>query len=452
MTARVLIIDDDPSLCEVLAESLAQRGHETAWRVSAGQAYELLGEHGFDVVVTDLNMAGMNGLELCERVASNYPDVPVIVVTAYGSMESAVAAIRAGAYDFVNKPVDMDALALAVERAAEHRRLKQEVKRVREVVARPKQLENMIGASAAMERVADLVSRISESDVNVLITGESGTGKELVAHALHARSSRSNGSFVAVNCAAVPESLLESELFGHARGAFTDARAARSGLFVRAHGGTLFLDEIGEIAPGMQAKLLRAIQERKVRPVGGDGEVPFDARLLAATNCDIDTEVAEKRFRKDLYYRINVVRIDVPPLRNRGNDVLLLAQHFVEQAAQRSGKPVVGLAPSAAEKLLNYDYPGNVRELENCIERAVALARHDHVTVDDLPDKLKSYRGSPLFFPNDDPEELIPMQQVEQRYIQRVLNAVGGNKTRAAKVLGFDRRTLYRKLDRYGLS
>ena len=212
------------------------------------------------------------------------------------------------------------------------------------------------------------------------------------------------------------------------------------------------MDEIGEIAPGMQAKLLRAIQERKVRPVGGDGEVAFDARLLAATNCDIDTEVAEKRFRKDLYYRINVVRIDVPPLRNRGNDVLLLAQHFLEQATQRSGKSVVGLAPSAAEKLLAYDYPGNVRELENCIERAVALARHDHVTVDDLPDKLKTYRGSPLFFPNDDPEELLPMQEVEQRYIQRVLNAVGGNKTRAAKVLGFDRRTLYRKLDRYRLS
>jgi two-component system response regulator AtoC len=452
MPARVLIIDDDRSMCEVLAEWLSLRGHQPTWRTSAAQAHQLLGERDFDVVLTDLSMEGMNGLELCERVVSSDADLPVIVVTAFGSMESAIGAIRAGAYDFVTKPVDMDTLALAVERAAEHRSLKQEVRRLRGAAAHPEQLPNMVGASPAMDRVADLVNRVAESDVNVLITGESGTGKELVARALHARSDRRHGLFVAVNCAAVPETLLESELFGHARGAFTDARAARAGLFVRANRGTLFLDEIGEIPLGMQVKLLRALQERKVRPVGGDTEVAFDARLLAATNCDIDTEVAEKRFRKDLYYRINVVRIDVPPLRTRGNDVLLLAHHFLEQAAERTGKPVVGLAAAAAEKLLGYDCPGNVRELENCIERAVALARHDHVTVEDLPEKIRSFHGSPLFFPNDDPNELIPMQQVEQRYIQRVLKAVGGNKTQAAKVLGFDRRTLYRKLERYGLS
>src|SRR5690606_2490159 len=303
--------------------------------------------------------------------------------------------------------------------------------------------------SPAMRKVNDLIGRVAESDANVLITGESGTGKELVARALHMRSPRSGGPFVAVNCAAVPETLLESELFGHAKGAFTDARQARTGLFVQASGGTLFLDEVGEMPLGMQPKILRSLQERRVRPVGGNTEVPFDARLITATNRDLETEVAERRFREDLYYRINVVRIEVPPLRARGNDILLLAQHFIERAAQRSGKSVVGLVSAAAEKLLSYDWPGNVRELENCIERAVALTRFDQVTVEDLPEKVRNYQSSHIVVASDDPNELLPMQEVERRYIQRVLKSVGGNKTQAAKVLGFDRRTLYRKLDRY---
>ncbi len=452
MNGRVLIVDDEQSMCELMDAALSRKGFETEWRTSADQAWELLDGREYDVVLTDLNMRDMNGLELTERIVSSRPDIPVVLVTAFGSLETAVAAIRAGAYDFITKPVEMDTLALVVERAVQHRTLKEEVKRLREAVDAGRLPGEMIGESPAMRKVNDLIGRVAESDANVLITGESGTGKELVARALHMRSPRSGGPFVAVNCAAVPETLLESELFGHAKGAFTDARQARTGLFVQASGGTLFLDEVGEMPLGMQPKILRSLQERRVRPVGGNTEVPFDARLITATNRDLETEVAERRFREDLYYRINVVRIEVPPLRARGNDILLLAQHFIERAAQRSGKSVVGLVSAAAEKLLSYDWPGNVRELENCIERAVALTRFDQVTVEDLPEKVRNYQSSHIVVASDDPNELLPMQEVERRYIQRVLKSVGGNKTQAAKVLGFDRRTLYRKLDRYALS
>jgi DNA-binding NtrC family response regulator len=303
-----------------------------------------------------------------------------------------------------------------------------------------------------MRTVYDLIERVADSEANVMITGESGTGKELVAHALHTRSLRRNGPFVAVNCAAVPETLLESELFGHSRGAFTDARQARTGLFVQGNGGTLFLDEVAEMPLGVQPKLLRALQERRVRPVGGNTELPFDARLVTATNRDLEQDVAHKHMREDLFYRINVVRIDVPPLRDRGSDVLLLAQYFIERAAQRSGKQVVGLVSGVAEKLLSYNWPGNVRELENCIERAVALTRFDQLTVEDLPEKVRGYQSTHVVVASDDPNELLPMHEVERRYIQSVLERVRGNKTQAAKLLGFDRRTLYRKIDHYALS
>jgi DNA-binding NtrC family response regulator len=303
----------------------------------------------------------------------------------------------------------------------------------------------MVGDSPAMKQVSSLVLRVAASDASVLITGESGTGKELVARAIHDRSGR-KGPFLAINCAAVPETLLESELFGHARGAFTDAHAARKGLFIEADGGTLLLDEIGEMAPGMQAKILRALQERKVRPVGGTTETPFDARIITATNRDLEAEVAQKRFREDLFYRINVVRIEVPPLRARGSDALQLAQHFLARGAARSGKPVIGLGSAVAERLLSYEWPGNVRELENCIERAVALTAYDEITLDDLPSKIREQKMSAMLPVADNPIELPSMQTVEDRYIQRVLQGVKGNKTLAAKILGFDRRTLYRKL------
>jgi two-component system response regulator AtoC len=308
--------------------------------------------------------------------------------------------------------------------------------------------QEILGTSPATQKMCDLVARVAESDATVLVAGESGTGKELVAKALHARSTRSAGPFVAINCAAVAESLLESELFGHAKGAFTDARVARTGLFVRAAGGTLFLDEIGEMPLGMQAKVLRALQERVVRPVGGQGEEAFDTRIVAATNRDLETEVAEKRFREDLFYRINVVRIEVPPLRARGTDVLTLAQHFIERFGAAAQRPVVGMTSAAADRLTAYPWPGNVRELQNCMEHAVTLGRFERIGVDDLPEKIRDHRPTEFNLDAADPTSFLPMEEVERRYIQRVLEAVGGNKTLAAQVLGFDRRTLYRKLER----
>jgi two-component system response regulator HydG len=298
--------------------------------------------------------------------------------------------------------------------------------------------------------VYELIERMTGSPVTVLVTGESGTGKELVARALHRGGPRRHGPFVAVNCAALPEPLLESELFGHARGAFTDARSARTGLLVGADRGTLLLDEIGEMPQGMQVKLLRALQERLVRPVGAGEEIAFDARIVAATNSDLGAAVEAGTFREDLYYRLNVVQIDLPPLRARGNDVLLLAQHFLERARVRAGKDVRGLSSDAARRLLAYRFPGNVRELQNCMERAVALARYDEIMPEDLPERIVHSRPTPVELPSaEDPADLPPLAEIERRYILGVLEAVGGQRLRAAQILGIDRKTLYRKLETY---
>jgi two-component system response regulator HydG len=311
------------------------------------------------------------------------------------------------------------------------------------------ELCGMIGRSPVMQQLFGLTRRIAPHARTALVTGETGTGKELVARAVHNKSKRREGPFVAINCAAVPHSLLESELFGHARGAFTDAKATRVGLFQQANGGTLFLDEIGELPIDVQPKLLRALQERKVRPVGDNREVPYDARIVAATNRDLENEVREKRFREDLFYRINVVKLEVPPLRSRGSDTLHLAHHFLKQFAERSGKPTLELSERAAERLMAYEWPGNVRELENCIEHAVALARFDQVTVEDLPEKLRGYLAGSFVATANDPTEIVTMEELEKRYLLRVFTLVGNNKSRAAEVLGIDRRTMYRKLERY---
>jgi two-component system response regulator HydG len=445
---RVLIIDDDKSMCEVLQAELEKRGFGAVTATTPDEGVRKLNEDDFGIVLTDINMSGMSGVDLCRQIVESREDIPVVVMTAYGSMEAAIGAIRAGAYDFVTKPFEMDDLSLTLERGLKHRALHEEVKRLRRVVVDQQRFDDILGTSPAMKKMYDLVARVADTETTVLVTGESGTGKELVAKAIHARSQRRDGPFVAINCAAMPENLLESELFGHVKGAFTDARTSRSGLFIKASKGTLLLDEIGEMPAGMQAKLLRALQERTVRPVGGDQEQPFDARIIAATNRDLETEVEEKRFREDLFYRINVVRIHVPPLRARGSDILLLAQHFLQRYQPSGNQRVVGIKSTAADKLLAYPWPGNVRELQNCIERAVALAQFDHVGVDDLPERVREYKSSRIAIESNDPAELLPMEEIERRYILRVLEAVGGNKTLAAQVLGFDRRTLYRKLER----
>jgi two-component system, NtrC family, response regulator AtoC len=440
-------------MVELVQLGLKKRGFVVVPFSNGADALAGLTEHDVDVVVTDLNMKGMTGLELCQTLVADRPDLPVIVLTAFGSFETAVGAIRAGAYDFVTKPVEIEALAIAIRRAAERRRLSGEVKRLREVVASTRGRGDLVGASPAMQQTYTLIDQVSATDATVLITGESGTGKEVVAREIHNRSRRKDAPFVAINCAAVPEALLESELFGHAKGAFTDAKQSRQGLFAQAHGGTLFLDEIGEMAISMQPKVLRAIQERKIRPVGAEGEITVDVRLVTATNRDLEEMVESKAFREDLYYRINVIHIPLPPLRARGGDVLLLAQHMLRQYAAVFDKKVMGLSPAAAERLVGYDWPGNVRELGNCLERAVALAHFEEIQVEDLPDKIRNRQTprSTSITANELPE-LLTLEEVERRHVLRVLEACHGNRTDAAKILGLDRKTLYRKLLRWGVN
>ncbi|MET0390715.1 MAG: sigma-54 dependent transcriptional regulator [Polyangiales bacterium] len=446
---RVLCIDDDQDQCSLLQATLTRLGYTAVTTTSPTTALEQVANEPFDAIITDLGMDEMDGLSFCERVLGTRPDVPVIVLTGKGSLEAAVGAMRVGAYDFLSKPIDDKLLAVSVARAVQHSQLKAEVRRLKVVLGDAPVASRLVGDSPAMRRVNELITRVGASEASVLIHGETGTGKELVARAVHDASPRRNGPFVALNCAAVPPTLLESELFGHARGAFTDAKTQRQGLFVEASGGTLFLDEIGEMPLEMQAKLLRALQERKVRPVGSNNEISFDSRIVTATHRDLEADVQKERFRQDLYYRINVVRIDVPALRERSSDVLKLAVHFLKTGCERSNKGPLQLSSPVADRLMAYDWPGNVRELENCIERAVALARLDHLTLDDLPEKILAYRADRFVMAASEVDEILSIDEIERRYIIRVIKMLNGNKARAAQMLGLDRRTLYRKLERY---
>ncbi len=445
---KILFVDDDRAMSDYVAEALRGVGYEVSTADSAARALEAVERDVFDLVVTDVRMRRDDGIELCRRLTERAPDLPVLVVTAFGSLEAAIAALRAGAEDFLPKPFELEQLQFSIERALRHRELQREVRRLRDLTREPVPGGLLLGDSAPMRRVRELIERIASVDATVLVLGESGTGKELVARALH-EVGRPGKPYVAVNCAALPEQLLESELFGHVKGAFTDARTARTGLLVQAGQGTVFLDEVGEMPPAMQAKLLRVLQERKVRPVGSSTEIPLEARLIAATHRDLEEEVEAGRFREDLFYRLNVLPVALPPLRARGNDVLLLAQHFLAQVAGRTGRAVVGLDPSTAERLLAYPWPGNVRELQNAIERAVVLTRHDHLTVTDLPERVQAPQARRAVLVGDEPTELISLEEVERRYILHVLQVVGGKRSEAANILGLDRKTLYRKLARY---
>ena len=445
--ATVLVVDDDADMRALLVDGLSRRGFAVRAVDGAESALAVLAETDVDAVVTDVRMRGADGIELTRAVGERRPGTPVLVVTGFGSLETAVDALRAGAVDFIQKPVEMRALAILVARAVEVRRLRAELVRLRQPVVLDGDL-GLLGDSAAVRRVRELVGQVARLQSNVLVTGESGTGKEVVARALHAASLRRDGPFVAVNVSAIPDSLLESQLFGHVKGAFTDARDARAGLFQRASGGTLFLDEIGEMPAAMQPKLLRALQERKVRPVGGDVEVAVDFRLVCATNRDLEEADADGSFREDLYYRVNVIPIELPPLRARGRDVLLLAHHFLQAQAMKLDRPVSRLSVAAGEALLSWHWPGNVRELENCVEHAVALAKFDEILVEDLPPRLRGER-------NKRPREDTPpghdsgpptLADVERRHILEVLASCGGNKQKAAELLGIGRKTLYRKL------
>jgi DNA-binding NtrC family response regulator len=449
---RILLVDDDAALSAILSDRLTSRGYSVTLRATAASALEVVHELDFDAVLVDVDLPGMDGVELCKRVLELHPNVPVIMITALSSISAAIGAIRAGAYDFLQKPFALEQLTLAIDRGVALARLRDEVKRLHLAVADAHRFDELLGASPRMTELFALLTKVARSSAPVLITGESGTGKELVAKALHERGAHPSGPFVVVNCAAMPAELLEAELFGHGRGAFTDAKTAKTGLFVAAHGGTIFLDEIGEIPLPLQPKLLRALQERTVRPVGDTKEIPFDARILTATNRDLETMVEEQRFREDLFFRINVIQVSLPPLRSRGADVLLLAQSFLERIAARANKDVRGFSPEAAQKLMAYSWPGNVRELQNCVERAVALAVYDTLGAGDLPDKIRAFKSTRLVVDGEDPSELLSLDELERRYVTRVVEAVQGNKSAAARILQIERKTLYRMLERWGMT
>ena len=443
--ASVLLVDDEEDTRMLLCETLKRRGLDVHSVASAAECLDYLRDHDIDVVISDIQMPGMTGVELCEQLKMRHPHILSIMLTGLGTYDTAIAAVRAGAYDYVTKPVKVDALLVVLERAFEHLLVKREARRLQSAAHVSAPIPGLVGASAAMRETTAMIRRVADSDATVLITGESGTGKERVARALHDLSSRKSEPFVAINCGAVPANLLESELFGHVRGAFTDAKSSRPGLFLQAGAGTILLDEIGEMPLDMQVKLLRVLQQRTLRPVGGDEEVPVRARVITATNRDLESEIEEKRFREDLFYRINVVAIAVPPLRDRGGDVLVLAQHVLDRVAARSTKPAPSLSPDAARKLVEYDWPGNVRELENCIERAVAICSGS-IQVQDLPPKIQKYEPTRLEL-SMTPTAMITLDEMERRYVRQVLASVGGNKTHAARVLGIDRRSLYRRLE-----
>jgi DNA-binding NtrC family response regulator len=445
--AVILIVDDDDAMCDYLREELEHEGFRAEVAGSGRAGVERVKKGGIDLVVSDVKMPDLDGLDLLREVRQVHPTPYVITITAFGSIDTAIRAVKLGAFDYITKPFEIEQLVLVIQKALSERDLRSEVTRLREEVARSYRFDNIIGRSAAMQEVFALIRRIAGSPASVLVTGESGTGKELVARAIHAHSPRADRTFVAINCAAIPETLLESDLFGYKRGAFTDARTDKPGLFLEATGGTIFLDEIAELPVTLQPKLLRVLQEHEVRPLGATKSERVDVRVIAATNRNLEDRLRQGRFREDLFYRLNVIHIHLPPLRERGEDVLPLAEHFLTRSAARAGKPLRGFRETAKKMLLAYAWPGNVRELENVVERAVALAEGEIAGPEDLPPAMRDRKNQDRL--STALVQGLTLEELEREYIQRVLEAEGGNKTRAAQRLGLDRKTLYRKLEEY---
>jgi DNA-binding NtrC family response regulator len=441
-SSRILIVDDDQETCRLIAELVAESGRELQEAHTGDDAIERARHERFDLVISDINLNGPDsGLDVLRAFKRANPEGEVVLISGFGTLDTAVEAVRAGAFDYISKPFNIGEVRATVSRALAHRQ------QAAAAAASPNEPvpAGIIGRTAGMLAVYKQIAYAADSAVPVLIQGESGTGKELVARAIHAHGRRASRPFVALNCGAVPETLLESELFGHTRGAFTGAIADRKGVFEQAHGGTVFLDEIGETSPAMQVRLLRVLQDGEVRPVGAGRTVHVDARVVAATNVDLERAVAEQRFRQDLFYRLSVIVITLPPLRDRREDIPLLVEQFLQNAAARTGKQAT-IAPEAVAALAEYRWPGNVRELENTIERLVVFTR-GHITVDDLPEPLsaKPRLEEQLF------RDLPTLDELERRYLLHVLQAVGGNRSRAAEALGIDRRTLYRMAERFGI-
>jgi two-component system response regulator HydG len=446
--ATLLVADDDPGLRESLQRTLMRAGHRVLLASDGRAALEQLQAGSVDLVLTDLKMPGLSGLELLRAAKDVAPDVDVILLTAFGTVEEAVAAMKDGAYDFLTKPFRGEQLLKLVGKALERRQLIQQNRALQKQLEALRGKGQIIGASPAWRRTMTLVEQVAGSSANVLIQGESGTGKELIARQIHELSGRHGGPFIAVNCAALPETLLESELFGYERGAFTGATGRREGRFELADGGTLFLDEVADLSLVTQPKILRALQEGEFEHLGGTRTLRVDVRIVAATNADLVRRVREKRFREDLYYRLNVITVQVPALRERRDDIRLLAQHFVRLYAAKNGRRLDGLTEEAMRQLDAYPWPGNVRELENVIERGVVLARDTLIDVTDLPHEVAGREAQGVV-----PQAIaaligVPLADVERRLLDETLKVTGGNKTRAAQLLGIDVRTVARKLER----
>lgn len=454
-SAKILVVDDNPEVLSLLSELLEEQGnYVTEGASSIAEAFELFQKQSFQLVITDLRLKNESGFDLMKQFHQEAPWIPVIVMTAYGSVDTAIEAIRSGAFDYIEKPFHSEKILLTVARAIETCTLRTEVHRLRTSLAKKSSYHQIISQSPKMRAVFTLIERLKTSDVNVLITGPSGTGKEMIARAIHESSTRAQGPFITLNCSAIPETLLEGELFGYKKGAFTDAKADKKGLLAEADGGTFFMDEIGDLPLPLQPKLLRAVQQHEIRPLGSTASQQINVRILAATNQELKTKVAEKKFREDLFYRLNVVHFELPALKERREDIPLLVQHFLEKMTARFQKPIKGVTDESLHLLLNHDWPGNVRELENTIERAAALSEGEWITPQDLnlpssfpsSEKPEKTEGTDLFRPD---HPLLDLEQMEKSYILWVLKEVKNNRSQAAKALGIDRKTLYNKLAEY---
>jgi len=441
---KVLVVDDEAIVRESLRDWLIDVGYQVFTAENGPKALEIIERERLGIVIADLVMPGMDGIEMMKRAREIQPDIEVIIITAYASIPTAIAAMKEGAYDYIEKPFCPERAELLIKKLAQHQELVVENLSLRQRLEDHYRFENIITKSSKMQRMIELIKVVAKSNATVLITGESGTGKELVARAIHSQSHRQSKPFVAVSCAALPESLLESELFGHEKGSFTGAYARKKGKFEFANGGTLFLDEVGEMSANIQVHLLRVLEEKEFSRVGGNEPIKVDVRVVSATNKDLRKAIEKGEFREDLYYRLNVVPIELPPLRERKEDIPLLAQHFLNKFALENKKEVSEFSPEATEFLLGYDWPGNVRELENAIERAAILAKDSLITIADLPQENMSLARSTM------PEK--NLREVEKEHILDVLGETGGNYSEAARLLGITRMTLYKKAREYSFS
>jgi len=453
---KILVVDDEKSMCDFLEIMLQKEGYEVASTTSGEKALELLDNNFYSMVLTDVRMPGADGFEVLRKSKEVSPDTVVIMITAYGSPEGAVTAIKEGAYDYITKPFRVEEVKLTIKKSLERSNLIRENIRLRQAVEERYKFWNLIGKSPPMQRVYDLVEKVSQTKANVLITGESGTGKELVAKAVHYNSTRKDRSFVTLNCGAIPENLLESELFGHMKGSFTGAIANKRGLLEMAENGTLFMDEIGELPLPLQVKMLRVIQEREFKRVGGTEDIKVDVRIISASNQDLQQKVALGTFREDLFYRLNVIQIKIPPLRERKEDIPLLVNHFVRKYSADTGKEIEGVSPEALELLLGYDFPGNVRELENIIERSITLETSPTIAERHIRSYLNERMISKSIPPSlEIPDEGMDLNQVvedlEKAFILKALEHTGGVKKKAAEILGMNFRAMRYKLAKYGL-